>query len=365
MNGLLPSAEPRRLRDDQLHTIEILRGSLAAGHRRPMVMAPTGWGKTLLASHIVQMAREKGRRVVFCVPAIDLIDQTLASFWQDGIGDIGVIQADHIETDWSRPVQIASVQTLMRRGYPPTDLVIIDEGHRRFDFYEQWMADPDWQRVPFVGLSATPWTKGLAKIFDDLIISATTAELIEAGFLSKFRVFAPDHPDLRGVKTVAGDYHEGQLSEAMNKPPLVANVVETWVARGENRPTLCFGVDRAHAKHLQQQFEAAGVPAGYQDAHTPKEERAEIRRKFHSGEIKVVCNVGTLTTGVDWDVRCIILARPTRSEILYVQIIGRGLRTADGKDDCLILDHSDSTLRLGFVTDIHHEKLDDGRHRSR
>src|ERR1051325_298962 len=191
MNGLLlPSGEPRRLRDDQLQTIERLRASLAIGHRRPMVQAPTGYGKTVLASHLVRMAREKGRRVVFCVPAIDLIDQTLASFWQDGIGDIGVIPADHIETDWSRPVQIASVQTLMRRGYPRTDLVIIDEGHRRFDFYEQWMAHPDWQTVPFVGLSATPWTKGLAKIFDDLIIWGTTAELMQGGLVSKFLLFA-------------------------------------------------------------------------------------------------------------------------------------------------------------------------------
>ena len=85
-----------------------------------------------------------------------------------------------------------------------------------------------------------------------------------------------------------------------------------------------------------------------------------IGRRLREGQIKVVCNVYCLTTGVDWDVRCIILARPTKSEILYTQIIGRGLRTAEGKTDCLVLDHSDTTLRLGFVTDIHHETLDDG-----
>lgn len=79
----------------------------------------------------------------------------------------------------------------------------------------------------------------------------------------------------------------------------------------------------------------------------------------------MVCNVGTLTTGIDWDVRCIVLARPTKSEMLFVQMIGQGLRTAEGKEDCLILDHSDSHLRLGFVTDIHHEVLDDGLPRAR
>ena len=222
---------------------------------------------------------------------------------------------------------------------------------------------PEWQRVPFVGLSATPWTKGLGKHYDDLIVAATTAELIDKGFLSPFRVYAPAHPDLSAVKIVAGDYHEGQLSEAMSQPVLVADTVSTWLRLGEDRPTLCFAVDRAHARRLADEFEAAGVPTGYVDANTPADERERIGQRLREGQIKVVCNVYCLTTGVDWDVRCIILARPTRSEILYTQIIGRGLRTAEGKSDCLILDHSDTTLRLGFVTDIHHETLDDGQHR--
>jgi superfamily II DNA or RNA helicase len=215
----------------------------------------------------------------------------------------------------------------------------------------------------FVGLSATPWTKGLGKHYDDLIIASTTKELIDGGFLSPFRTFAPSHPDLDGVRTVAGDYHEGDLGEAMNKAPLVADIVTTWLERGEGRPTLCFCVDRAHARSVQERFIGAGVPAAYADAYTDSDERLEIKRQFHAGEIRVVCNVGVLTTGVDWDVRCLILARPTKSEMLFVQIIGRGLRTADGKSDCLILDHSDTHLRLGFVTDIKHDKLDDGRSR--
>ena len=122
-------------------------------------------------------------------------------------------------------------------------------------------------------------------------------------------------------------------------------------------------MNRAHADHIRQRFEEASVRAGYVDCYTEAPERAEIRRKFASGEYQVVCNVGVLTIGVDWDVRCIILARPTKSEILYTQIIGRGLRTAEGKDHCLILDHSDTTLRLGFVTEIHHENLHDGKTR--
>jgi DNA repair protein RadD len=227
------------------------------------------------------------------------------------------------------------------------------------------IADGPWKHLPVIALTATPWTRGLGKHFDKLIIGATTQELIEGGYLSKFRVFAPASPDLTEVRTVAGDYREDDLSKAMDKIALVADAVDTWEARGRGRPTLCFAVDRAHAKHLQQKFIASGITAGYIDAYTDTDERKEIARQFHAGEVEVVCNVGCLTTGIDWDVRCIILARPTKSEILFVQMIGRGLRTADGKDDCLVLDHSDNHLRLGFVTDIHHDKLDDGRERQK
>ena len=351
----------RTLRPDQAEAVTSLREKLLEGISRIVLMAPTGFGKTVLAGAIIRLALAKGKRVAIVVPAVSLIDQTVESLHRDGITDIGVIQADHLMTDWSKPVQVASIQTIARRGYPQADVVLVDECHKVFKALIDWMRHPDWQKVPFIGLSATPWTKGLGKHYGDLIQVSTTQGLIDGKVLSPFRVFAPDHPDLSGVKTVAGDYHEGQLAEAMNKPTLIANVVETWIRQGEGRPTLCFAVDCAHAKHLQRQFEEAGIPAGYIDARTTPADRNIVRDRFHRGEYRVVCNVGTLTTGVDWDVRCIILARPTKSEMLFVQIIGRGLRTAPGKTDCLILDHSDTHNRLGFVTDIHHDTLDTGK----
>ena len=127
--------------------------------------------------------------------------------------------------------------------------------------------------------------------------------------------------------------------------------------RGEDRPTLCYGVDRAHAEHLQQRFLEAGVAAEYIDCFTDNAERERIFRRFDAGTTRIICNVGTLTTGFDRDVRCIIDAKPTKSEILFVQTIGRGLRTADGKDKLIVLDHAGNHLRLGLVTDIHHEHL--------
>jgi DNA repair protein RadD len=338
--------------------------AIASGDRHVVVQAPTGFGKTIVGATLAKHNLEDGRRTLFTVPALSLIDQTVEKFYAEGIRDIGVIQADHVLTNWSRSVQIASVQTLMRRQMPPIDMVIIDEVHRVYDAYEEWLAGP-WKHLPVIGLTATPWTRGLGKHFGKLIVGATAAQLIDAGYLSKFKVFAPASPDLTGVRTVAGDYRDDDLSKAMDKPALVADVVATWIDRGQDRPTLCFAVDRAHAKHLQQKFIEAGVAAGYVDAYTETGERKEIARQFHAGEVKVVCNVGVLTTGIDWDVRCVILARPTKSEMLFVQMIGRGMRTADGKPDCLILDHSDNHLRLGFVTDIHHEKLDDGKPRQK
>lgn len=348
----------RALRPHQARGLAALKSSLLAGRRRPLLCAPTGAGKTRLAAEIVNGALCKGNRVTFVVPALSLIDQTVQSFWGDGIEDIGVIQANHPMTNPFRPVQVASVQTLQNRDFPETDVVVVDEAHRWFRVLGEWMtACAD---LPFIGLTATPGTKGLGKWYDDLIHVTTTRELIDQGYLSPFRVFAPSHPDLSGVRTVAGDYHEGDLGETMNKPPLVADVVDTWLAKGEGRPTLCFAVNRAHARHLQDRFTAKGVSCGYVDAYTDLDERKQIETCFHSGRYQVVVNVGCLTTGVDWDVRCIILARPTKSTMLFQQIIGRGLRTAKGKDDCLILDHSDTHNRLGFVTDIHYDTLHDG-----
>lgn len=324
------------LREHQTKAIGLLRDALRRGAKRPMLQLPTGAGKTRIASEVINLARAKGNRVIFTVPAISLVDQTAREFYAEGIRDVGVMQANHPMTDASKPVQIASIQTLQRRSIPEAGLVIVDEAHKVFDFVGDWMARDEWLGVPFIGLSATPWTKGLGRLYDALIVGSTTAELIEAGYLSPFKVFAPSHPDLKGVRTVAGDFHEGDLAKVMN--PLIGDVVTTWLERGEGRPTLCFAVDRKHASLLQEQFEGAGVACGYVDKDTDLLERERIRKRFAAGDLKVVCNVGVLTTGVDWDVRCIILARPTKSEILFTQIIGRGLRTADGKADCLARD---------------------------
>lgn len=352
----------RELWPHQSEGLEALRQSISQGIRRIVLCAPTGSGKTLLSTAIVEGAQRKGNRLAFVVSSLSLIDQTVEAFYADGVRDIGVIQASHHLTDWSKTVQVCSIQTLKSRGaFPESQIVIFDECHVLHEFHKQWLTHSDWQNVPFIGLSATPGTKGLGKYFNTLLTISTTRELIENGYLSKFKCFATGHPDLSDVKIVAGDYQENQLSDAMQEGTLTADIVRTWLEKWGKDKTLCYAVDCAHAKNIQERFEHAGIACGYQDAKTPNDERREIKRKFHNGEFKVVCNVGTLTTGTDWDCRCLVLARPTRSAMLFQQIIGRCLRTADGKDQAIILDHSDTTQKLGFVTDIHWDKLDDGK----
>jgi DNA repair protein RadD len=350
------------LHPHQAETLDRAKASILAGNRRLILQAATGFGKTVCAAHIVDGALRKGNPVAITVPAVALVDQTLERFVQNGlpIEHIGVMQADHPLRRPQAPIQIITPQTLARRDAPRMALVMVDEAHRRFAALERWMTEADAKTV-FLGLTATPGTKGLGKFYSDLVNGPSLAWLIENKWLAPFRVFAPSKPNMEGVRTVAGDWHEGDIAERMDTNILTADIVQNWLLRGEGRPTLCFAVNKNHARHLADRFAEAGVPTAYVDDQTPREERAKIGERLGAGELRMVVNIGTLTTGVDWDVRCIVLARPTKSAMLFTQIIGRGLRTASGKDDCLVFDHTDTHERLGFVTDIHWTALDDGK----
>jgi len=348
---------PRELRPHQVKMTEQLRDSFLDGNKRVVLHLPTGGGKTITAAKIIQKSLAKGRNVLFTVPRLSLIDQTVSEFMREGITDIGVIQANHPRTNPLARVQVASVQTLVKREVPSDfGLVMVDECHETYQVIYDLM--DRWPSTYFVGLSATPWAKGMGLRWQDLVQSITIEELIEAGFLSRFTAYAPDVPDMSGVAVSKGDYAEGPAAEVMSGRALMASIVETWLAKGENRPTLLFGVNRAHAKSLQEQFIAAGVAAGYCDAHVDSVERQHLGNLFRKGEVKVACSVRTLTTGIDWPVSCIIDAAPTKSEMLHVQKIGRGLRINPGTEDLIILDHAGNSLRLGLVTDIYHDKLD-------
>lgn len=354
-------AKKKELRPHQVKAIDLLKRSVAPqpigkANKRVVIQAATGFGKTLTAIKIIEGALSKGNRVIFTAPAISLIDQTVAAFEAEGVRGIGVMQANHPRTDPDAKVQVASVQTLARRQIPEAALIIVDECHIRAKVIEKLMKERS--DVFFIGLSATPWAKGMGLLWQDMVTPCTIQDLIDGGYLSQFRVFAPDIPDMSGVKTIGGDFHEGQTAEVMEGKALMASVVDTWLERGENRPTLLFGANCAHAKQLAQAFERAGVATAYCDAYTDSVERHMIERRFRNGDIRICCSVRTLTTGVDWPVSCIIDAAPTKSIMLHVQKIGRGLRVNPGTEDCLVLDHAGNSLRLGLVTDIHRDRLD-------
>lgn len=356
MNDMFREPAPKELRPHQIKAIDLIRQCLGRGHKRVVCSMPTGSGKTLTAAKIIEAARAKRNRVIFTVPAISLIEQTVNAFAAEGLTDIGVMQANHPRTDRLAGVQVASVQTLARREVPEASLMIVDECHIRSKVIEALMDErPD---VFFIGLSATPWAKGMGLCWQDLVMPITIGELIEQGYLSKFTAYAPDVPDLSGVKITAGEYAESGLQAVMGDAKLVGSVVDTWLEHGEDRPTLAFAVNRAHAALLQCEFMRAGVSAGYVDAHIDIIERARLNRQFQDGDVRVICSVRTMTTGVDLQVSCIIDAAPTKSEILHVQKIGRGLRVNPGTEGCLILDHAGNSLRLGLVTDVRHTTLD-------
>jgi len=354
----------RPLRERQAKAIEAIREAVREGHKRIILCAPCGFGKTLLSAHLISSSVDKGKRPMFTCPAIALVNQTLKAFEAEGIRDIGVIQAQHERTDWQAQVQIASVQTLIRRPLPEVDFVMIDEAHNSWEALNARLDSDEWKNKIVIGLTATPWAKGMGLRWTKLIIAATVKELIDEGFLSPFNGCEPEEEtDFSQLKVAKGEFTEASAEAIMGDKKIVANVVETWIkhrdeGKYEGDRTFLFAVNRAHAKSLRNEFQKANISCGYIDAFSTPEERLETFRRFRSREDKVVASVGCLTTGVDEDVRVIIDAAPTRSEILHVQRMGRGLRTAPEKARLWINDHAGNNRRLGLVTDIFHDKLD-------
>lgn len=347
------------LRPYQIDGIERLRTNIRNGVRRQVFQLATGGGKTKVAAEMTKAAMLKGKRVCFLCDRIELIDQASERFDKEGV-EHGVIQGNHWRWRPHHRVQIATVQTLVNRDFQPFDLLFVDECHaggkRLNDFVMR-------QSSVCIGLSATPFTRGMGKVWQTLVVGASTPELIRQGFLVPPVVYAPTEPDLTGVKVVAGEWDEAQLAAVMDKPTLVGDIVATWLERGQDRQTILFAVNVAHSKHLVEQFQAAGVSAEHIDGYTDERTRRQIVSRFRYGETKLVSNVGILDKGFDVpEAGCLIYARPIRSSLaLYIQMGGRVLRSSPGKADAIILDHAGNTVRHGFLTDPLPEELDDGK----
>lgn len=291
---------------------------------------PTGGGKTTVAAAIIDGAVERGGDVLFIAHRKELIDQCSARL--DGAGvEHGVLMGKHPRAaPWAR-VQVASVATLMRRleDLPRATLIIIDEAHHaRASTYSHILAK--YPGVPVIGLTATPWRLdncGLGELFEEIVVAETMRGLIGRGYLVPYTGFAYDVPDLRGVKKAAGDYKTDESARVMSTGAICGNVVEQWLAHCEGKRTVVFACNVAHSLQLVERFRAAGVAAEHVDGTSPKVEREGVLRRLASGETTVVCNVNVLTEGFDCPaVENIVLARPTMSIVLYLQMIGRGMR---------------------------------------
>jgi len=352
-----------RLRPYQSQGIDRLRAAYAQGARAVLCVAPTGAGKTVVASEIIRQAVAKGTRVLFLAHRTELIDQCAGKLQENAV-EHGVIQGTRPQRP-EAPVQVASVQTLARRQQiPDVDLIVTDECHHQTAASYQRITGryPD---ARLLGLTATPYRldgSGLGTIYQAMEVLATIPELIAGGFLVPPEVWGtPRTPDMQGVRRRGGDFAQGEAADMVDRPHLVGDVVRTWADRALDRTTVVFAASVEHSRHLVAAFNAAGVRAAHLDAQTPADDRALVLAGLAGGRLSAVSNVGLLTEG--WDLprcACVSMARPTASRGLYMQMAGRGLRTCQGKDDCLILDHVGNTARHGFVTDHQSFTLADG-----
>jgi superfamily II DNA or RNA helicase len=338
-------------RDYQIAAVSALRALRASGKRRLLLCLCTGGGKTHIACDIIEGALRHEQRVLVIGHRKEIIDQFWGALRRRGI-IAGIVRADDSRTDPSGMVQVASVATLVRRGLPPADLVVIDEAHRTpGESYVQILQA--YPKATVIGLSATPARldgSALLEHFDALHVGAAYSELIAQGHILAPRVFAPRRSvDVGGVRKRAGDFVEAQLERAVM--PLVGDIVKEWRQHAEGYSTVCFAVSIRHSQAIVESFTQAGITAEHLDGDTSEDERLAILMRLETGRTLVVSNVGVLCEG--WDqprVKCCIMARPTLSLVLYMQCVGRILRPCPGSHPLVpvVLDHAGNVTRHGL-----------------
>lgn len=355
----------------QITAHDKLREGIRGGHRRQLLVAPTGAGKTYLGLRVIHEALQKKRRGLFVCDRTALIDQT--SFRADsyGLTDHGIVQANHTRRDKAAPFQIASIQTISARGYwPEADVVVIDEAHTQYKATKEFLKTT---QAAVVGLTATPCSRGLGLSYTNMVNAASMDELTRSGVLVPLRIFTCTTPDMRGAEvTNDGEWTAKAASE--RSAEILGDVVSEWLKFGENRKTIAFGADIAYCTQLAQRFNEAGVRADTFTSDTPDGERDLLLREFRKADsgIRVLISVEALAKGFDVeDIGCVIDARPLRKSLsTAIQMWGRGLRSSpdSGKSDCRLLDHSGNIQRFykdftevyfdGFTSLDMSEKLD-------
>lgn len=349
--GAAPPPEIK-LRNYQDAALEKLRGGLRSGLRRQMLCSPTGSGKTICAAALMNEARKKGSRVAFIVDRIALVDQTSRVLSGYGIPH-GVAQGQN-RSGYHTRIHVLSSQTIERNldnvnKLSDYDLLIIDEAHIVRRKVADKMVEAD---VPVIGLSATPFTKGLGDIYQRIINVRSTDQLTNDGWLVPLKIFVGTPIDMSGAKTQAGEWTSSVVDERVL--PIVGDVVADWQKHvnrvfGGTVPTILFSSSVAAGRDFCAQFNEIGVRAAqvsYRDK--DDDERRQKIEAFRNGQLDLLCSVDALGRGFDVPgVKCVILARPFRRSLAsVVQQIGRGQRIDDDKDSCLILDNARNVIRF-------------------
>lgn len=356
------------LRPHQVQALADLRAAYAAGRRAPVLVMATGGGKTHTSAEIIRSAVDKGKRVWFMAHLREILITTSDKLTAEQIPHSFIMAGrDH---DPDQPVQVVMVQTAVRRlaKLPKPDLIVIDECHlavaATYRQVVEAVGNPH-----LLGLSATPARldgRGLGEMFDILVQSCDTAELQGQGLLVPVRYYAPSRPDLTGVRTFAGEYAQGQLADAMNKPSITGDAVAHYRRLAHGRPCVVFCTNVRHAEDTAQTFREAGYRAVAISGETATDERTGALDRLRAGEIDVVVNCQLWVAGVDCPaISCIIMLAPTKSLTKYLQSIGRGLRTAPGKTDCIVLDHAGNAFTHGLPAEPREWTLDGAKKRAR
>jgi DNA repair protein RadD len=350
------------LRPYQEGIVGEVRQALREGCRAPLVVSPTGSGKTVIFSHIAHGAGQKGKRVWILVHRAELVDQTSRTMREIGIHH-GVIAAGW-PVDPLPHVQVVSVQTVVRRtgGLIPPDVIIVDECHHAAagTWGKILQAFP---RAVRLGFTATPERldgKGLADTFDRLIRGPEVAWLIEQGFLTQPRYYAPPNQlNLDGLHVRGGDFARDELAKEVDKPTITGDAVAHYQRICPGAPAVVFCASVAHAEHVAQSFAAAGFRAAVLDGNLDRQERRKRVRGLGDGSLQILTSCEIISEGFDIPVvTAAILLRPTKSLGMHLQQIGRVLRVAPGKDRAIILDHVGNCLRHGLAEEVREWSLE-------
>jgi DNA repair protein RadD len=343
------------LRDYQERGLSEIRQAYSKGIKKVLLYMATGSGKTATFSEVLKGLHAKGNTGIVVVRGRKLVDQASLRLAREGVPH-GVFMAGHKSFNPNFPIQVASIDTLRARGIRPrASLIVVDEAHMATS--QSFRDFLNYYKDAFIlAVTATPFTKKPLRHIGDVIVSPINISgLLSQGFLVDGKYYAPRTPKLDNVEISksTGDYDTEQLNKVMKESVLVGDTVSEWKRLGENRSTLVFCCTVEHSKQVCQAFNDAGIPAEHIDANINDRERDVIIDRLEKGITKVITSIGTMTTGVDIpSLGCLVFARPTRSFILYVQMLGRGTRPHPGKNDFIVLDHAGNLMRHGCLRDI-------------